>query len=274
MHALPLTYNKDLQEDKEHLFDAVDTLELCLAAATGMIAGARFRPRADGRRRRGRAHRRDRPRRPARARGVPFRECPRRRRRARARGRRSGRALSSCAGELRARPALGEDAAQVLERSARGWSRRSARAGRRWRGSREQLERARARSRADRRRSRRSTTARCSRWRRDLVGCVVRHGDTAGRHRRDRGLPPLRAGLRTPSPGSRRAPRRCSGRPGVAYVYRSYGIHALLNAVCEPTATRRRGPDPRARAARRHRGHARAPARRRATRSCAPARAS
>src|SRR6202042_1578515 len=25
MHALPLTYNKDLQEDKEHLFDAVDT---------------------------------------------------------------------------------------------------------------------------------------------------------------------------------------------------------------------------------------------------------
>ncbi len=42
MHALPLTYNKDLQEDKEHLFDAVDTIELALAAATGMIAGARF----------------------------------------------------------------------------------------------------------------------------------------------------------------------------------------------------------------------------------------
>ena len=31
MHGLPLTYNKDMQEDKEHLFDAVDTLELCLA---------------------------------------------------------------------------------------------------------------------------------------------------------------------------------------------------------------------------------------------------
>ncbi|HEV2061738.1 MAG TPA: argininosuccinate lyase, partial [Solirubrobacteraceae bacterium] len=42
MHALPLTYNKDMQEDKEPLFDAVDTLELCLAAATGMVAGARF----------------------------------------------------------------------------------------------------------------------------------------------------------------------------------------------------------------------------------------
>src|SRR5947199_8327543 len=31
MHGLPLTYNKDLQEDKEHLFDAADTLELSRA---------------------------------------------------------------------------------------------------------------------------------------------------------------------------------------------------------------------------------------------------
>src|SRR5439155_18730327 len=43
LHGLPLAYNKDLQEDKGHLFDAVDTLEATLAAATGMIAGARFR---------------------------------------------------------------------------------------------------------------------------------------------------------------------------------------------------------------------------------------
>ena len=42
LHALPLTYNKDMQEDKEHLFDADDTLELCLAAARGMVSGARF----------------------------------------------------------------------------------------------------------------------------------------------------------------------------------------------------------------------------------------
>jgi argininosuccinate lyase len=42
MHALPLTYNKDMQEDKEHLFDAVDTLELTLAAATGMVQGVAF----------------------------------------------------------------------------------------------------------------------------------------------------------------------------------------------------------------------------------------
>jgi argininosuccinate lyase len=42
MHALPLTYNKDMQEDKEHLFDTAETIELCLAAATGMIEGVRF----------------------------------------------------------------------------------------------------------------------------------------------------------------------------------------------------------------------------------------
>ncbi|MGA9283813.1 MAG: argininosuccinate lyase [Solirubrobacteraceae bacterium] len=42
MHGLPLTYNKDLQEDKEHLFDAVDTLELALGAARGMMAGVSF----------------------------------------------------------------------------------------------------------------------------------------------------------------------------------------------------------------------------------------
>jgi argininosuccinate lyase len=43
MHALPLAYNKDMQEDKEHLFDCVDTLELCLQAATGMLLTASFR---------------------------------------------------------------------------------------------------------------------------------------------------------------------------------------------------------------------------------------
>ena len=42
LHGLPLTYNKDLQEDKEALFDASDTLALCLSAATGMLGGIRF----------------------------------------------------------------------------------------------------------------------------------------------------------------------------------------------------------------------------------------
>ena len=37
MKGLALTYSKDMQEDKEPLFDAFDSLELCLAAATGMV---------------------------------------------------------------------------------------------------------------------------------------------------------------------------------------------------------------------------------------------
>jgi argininosuccinate lyase len=43
LHGLPLAYSKDLQEDKEALFDAADNLELCLEAATGMLGGIAFR---------------------------------------------------------------------------------------------------------------------------------------------------------------------------------------------------------------------------------------
>ncbi len=43
LKGLPLTYNKDLQEDKEPLFDAVDTVRLTLLAVEGMIATATFR---------------------------------------------------------------------------------------------------------------------------------------------------------------------------------------------------------------------------------------
>ncbi|HMC06213.1 MAG TPA: argininosuccinate lyase [Solirubrobacterales bacterium] len=42
LHGLPLAYAKDLQEDKEALFDAVDTLELCLEAADALLAGLHF----------------------------------------------------------------------------------------------------------------------------------------------------------------------------------------------------------------------------------------
>jgi argininosuccinate lyase len=38
MKGLPLTYSKDMQEDKEQVFDAADTLMLALAAMTGMVA--------------------------------------------------------------------------------------------------------------------------------------------------------------------------------------------------------------------------------------------
>jgi argininosuccinate lyase len=42
MHGLPLAYSKDLQEDKEALFDAVDNLELCLEVADRMLGGISF----------------------------------------------------------------------------------------------------------------------------------------------------------------------------------------------------------------------------------------
>jgi argininosuccinate lyase len=42
LHGLPLTYNKDMQEDKEHLFDTADTLALTLAAARGMLGTVSF----------------------------------------------------------------------------------------------------------------------------------------------------------------------------------------------------------------------------------------
>ena len=42
LHALPLAYAKDLQEDKEALFDAVDNLEVSLKAARAMLAGMKF----------------------------------------------------------------------------------------------------------------------------------------------------------------------------------------------------------------------------------------
>ncbi|MCL2680692.1 MAG: argininosuccinate lyase [Coriobacteriia bacterium] len=39
MKGLPLAYNKDMQEDKEPAFDALDTVEACLRVMTGMVAG-------------------------------------------------------------------------------------------------------------------------------------------------------------------------------------------------------------------------------------------
>ena len=67
---------------------------------------------------------------------------------------------------------------------------------------------------------------------RDLVGCIVRHGESAGRivemesYHQEEPACHAYAGL-TPRT------RVLFGPPGVAYVYRSYGIHALLNAVAE-----------------------------------------
>lgn len=42
LKGLPLAYNKDLQEDKEPVFDSFDTLSLCLQAMKGMLESAKF----------------------------------------------------------------------------------------------------------------------------------------------------------------------------------------------------------------------------------------
>jgi len=41
MKGLPLTYSKDMQEDKEPVFDAADSLILALAAMEGMVRDLR-----------------------------------------------------------------------------------------------------------------------------------------------------------------------------------------------------------------------------------------
>ena len=68
---------------------------------------------------------------------------------------------------------------------------------------------------------------------RDLIGCVVRHEGCAGviveteAYHHSEPASHAFVGL---------TPRTATlfGPPGRAYVYRSYGVHALLNAVCEP----------------------------------------
>jgi len=67
---------------------------------------------------------------------------------------------------------------------------------------------------------------------RDLVGCVIRHGDAVGRvvevesYHQEEPACHAYAGLTERT-------RVLFGPPGNAYVYRSYGVHALLNAVAE-----------------------------------------
>lgn len=44
LKGLPSTYNKDLQEDKEPLFDVVDTISACFKIAEGVIATLNVHP--------------------------------------------------------------------------------------------------------------------------------------------------------------------------------------------------------------------------------------
>ena len=229
LHALPLTYNKDLQEDKEHLFDAVDTLELSLVAAAGMVGGARF----------------DRERLAAAAadeliaatdladllvkRGTPFRE---------AHGVvaglvreavESGRPLAELAVA-----ALGSGAEEVLARGS--WlESKVSEGGRRWLASASSWRPPVWRSMAES--PERLGEAFFDRpvlaVARDLVGCRVEHAGAAGIVVETEAYhftePACHAYV-----GLTDRTSTIYGAPGVAYVYRSYGIHALLNAVCEP----------------------------------------
>jgi DNA-3-methyladenine glycosylase len=66
-----------------------------------------------------------------------------------------------------------------------------------------------------------------------LLGCVVVHGDCAGviveTEAYHHSEPACHAFV-----GVTPRTEVLWGPPGMAYIYRSYGIHALLNAVCEP----------------------------------------
>ena len=66
----------------------------------------------------------------------------------------------------------------------------------------------------------------------DLVGCVVAHGDTSGVIVETEAYHESEAACHA-YVGVTRRTATLFGPPGVAYVYRSYGIHAMLNAVCE-----------------------------------------
>jgi DNA-3-methyladenine glycosylase len=68
---------------------------------------------------------------------------------------------------------------------------------------------------------------------RDLIGCVISHQDCAGviveTEAYHDSEPACHAFV-----GLTPRTETLFGPPGRAYVYRSYGVHALLNAVCEP----------------------------------------
>jgi DNA-3-methyladenine glycosylase len=68
---------------------------------------------------------------------------------------------------------------------------------------------------------------------RELIGCTVAHGDTAGVIVETEAYHEIEPACHA-FVGLTPRTSTLFEAPGQAYVYRSYGIHALLNAVCEP----------------------------------------
>jgi DNA-3-methyladenine glycosylase len=66
----------------------------------------------------------------------------------------------------------------------------------------------------------------------DLVGCVLHHGETAGVIVETEAYHQSEAASHA-YVGLTKRTSTLFGPPGIAYVYRSYGIHALFNAVCD-----------------------------------------
>ena len=232
--ALPLTYNKDMQEDKEHLFDTVDTLALSLAAARGMLETAAFRRErlaaaaadeliaavdiADLRSRRGAAV----PRGPRLVAGLVRAAVERRPAalvvlRRRARGARA-----------RARP---RDALRALLRDGAWLESKISAGGTAQARVREQLEQ---RARRALPSGERAFYAReVSVVARALIGHVVRRGEAAGMIVETEAYHEIEPACHA-YVGLTPRTSTLFGPPGRAYVYLSYGLHTMLNAVCEP----------------------------------------
>ena len=248
MHGLPLAYSKDLQEDKEALFDAVDNLELCLEAAERMLEGLSF-----DRERLAEAARDEFPAATDVAdllvrKGMPFRE---------AHGvvgglvrdaLEQGKALSELTrDDLRRHSELLDDSYYEVLASASWLEIKGSAGGTASARVAEQLEAARATLAELERAGRRDRDGERAgapldvgffdrsvhEVARDLVGCSLSFDGVGGviveteSYERDDPACHAFVGLT-----ARTAP--LFGPPGGRYVYRSYGIHACLNFVCEP----------------------------------------